>query len=169
MATKAGRAKFEDVKKGAKLYFVNGFNFSRDIVKLFVTSGYERSVETEDAAFPDTYEWFEAIEMDGRKKTSYVHSHHFSDVGIDTPFAKAEPATSSLYPEAKQAFFISEWHALQYIRRLDRLYNRRPAIASHHGSKRKTQLRTRQINLEHAKRASEEEWAAHDETFALAP
>jgi hypothetical protein len=117
--------------------------------------------------------------MVGRKKTAYTDSYHFSDVGIDTPFAKAEPATSELYPEAIQSVFISEWHALQYIRRMRRLYNRHPAIASHRGNKRKVHMRTRQINRESDERFRQElqkemddadrEDSAHDETFALAP
>jgi hypothetical protein len=165
MATKAGRAKFEDVKKGAKLFYVNGFRFSEDIVKIFVTSGYERSVENENVPFPETYEWFEGVEMHGRKKTKFADSFHFSDVGIDTPFAKAEPVTSELYPEAQNALFITEWHALQYIRRLRRLYNRHPAIASMQGNRKKTNKDRNRMHQE--RKAAESEDCALDETFAL--
>uniref|UniRef100_A0AAU7PFC8 Uncharacterized protein n=1 Tax=Burkholderia phage vB_BgluM-SURPRISE13 TaxID=3159457 RepID=A0AAU7PFC8_9VIRU len=121
MATKAGRAKIEDVKKGAKLFYVNGFTMSEEIVKIFVTVPYAYE-DDRDRPFGEFYEWFEGKVVVGRKHTDEVVSYHFADVGIDTSMNKAELNAIPVWPEAMNFIFITEWHARQFIQRLKRLY-----------------------------------------------
>jgi hypothetical protein len=163
MATKAGRAKLQDVKKGAKLFYVNGFSMSEEIVKIFVTVPYAyEDARNKARPCPEVFEWFEGIEMKGRHKTSELVSYHFADIGIDTPQQKAELNAVPAYPEAMNFLFVTEWHARQFIKRLKRLYpDRIPGKYPDGSFERQTQK-----EREDAKRDEE---SAHDETFALAP
>lgn len=160
MATKAGRAKIEDIKKGAKLYLVKGFTMSEEIEKIFVTVPYAYD-DSRDGPTGDFFEWFEGKEVIGRKHTDELVSHHFADVGVDTPMNKADFNAIPAWPEAMNLLFVSEWHALQYVRRLKKLYPDRVPGKSPEGS---FEARTQQ-ERDNAKNEDE----AHDETFALAP
>lgn len=163
MATKAGRAKFEDFKKGAKLYLVNGFSMSEEILKIYVTVPYAyEDHRTADKPFEELYEWFEGKKVVGRRHTNEMESHHFADFGVDTPQQKADYNAVPAYPEALNLIFVTEWHALQYIRRLKKLYPDRIPGKYPEGSFEAQTLKER----EDAKRDEE---SAHDETFALAP
>ncbi|BDD79432.1 hypothetical protein [Burkholderia phage FLC8] len=163
MATKAGRAKFEDFKKGAKLYLVNGYSMSEEILKIFVTVPYAfDDGRGTNRPFGELFEWFEGKKIVGRKHTNEMESHHFADFGVDTPQQKAELRALPAWPEAQNLIFVTEWHALQYIRRLKRLYPDRIPGKYPEGSFEAQTLKER----EDAKRDEE---SAHDETFALAP
>lgn len=157
MATKAGRAKIEDVKKGAKLFVVDGFTMSEEIIKVFVTEPYCFE-DARKGPTGDFFEWFEGKRVVGRKHTDEIESLHFADYGIDTSMNKADFNAVPAYPEAMNFIFVSHWHALQYVRRLKKLYPDRIPGTSPPGS---FEAQTKQER--------EEEYCAHDETFALAP
>ena len=161
MATKAGRAKITDVKKGAKLYLVNGYSMSEEIEKIFVTEPYCWE-DARKGHTGDFFEWFEGKIVVGRKHTNELVSYHFADVGIDTSMNKADFTAVPAYPEAMNLLFVSHWHALQYIRRLKRLYPDRIPGKYPEGSFEAQTQKERDD-------AKNGEWAAHDETFALAP
>lgn len=161
MPTKAGRAKIEDIKKGAKLFIVDGFTMSEEITKVFVTEPYCWE-DARKGPTGDFFEWFMGRTIVGRKHTNDVTDYHFADYGIDTRLNKADYNAVPAYPEAMNFIFIAHWHALQYVRRLKRLYPDRIPGKSPPGSFEAQTKKER----EDAKR---DEDTAHDETFALAP
>jgi hypothetical protein len=160
MATKAGRAKFEDFKKGAKVYLVNGYSMSEEIIKIFVTVPYAfDDGRGTNKPFGELYEWFEGKKVVGHNHTNELESHHFADFGIDTPQQKAELLAMPAYPEAMNFIFVTEWHARQFIQRLKRLYpDRIPGKHPDGSFEAQTQKEREDAKLEDS---------AHDETFAL--
>lgn len=160
MATKAGRAKIQDVKKGAKLFYVNGFTMSEDIVKIFVTNPYACE-DARERPLGDVFEWFEGKVLVGRNKTGSSVSYHFADVGIDTVLRKADFNAISVWPEAMNLMFVTEYHARQYIQRLKRLYPDR-IPGAHPGT-------AFEIKTQQEREADGFDDSALDETFALAP